>query len=72
MKFFRCEKCTVQFVTSEEVVVEQMICGAVTNYIFADDPDVGNDGIIKSIGIKPLGCGGKIKEITLEEAMTYE
>jgi hypothetical protein len=46
-------------------------CGAVADYVVADNPDVGNDGIIKSAGIKPLGCGGKIVEVTQEEAMDY-
>jgi hypothetical protein len=72
LKFFKCAKCGSQFFCSEKKARQDMKCGAVVRYIAADDPDVGNDGIIKSLGIKPLGCGGKMKEITQEEANSYE
>lgn len=49
-----------------------MKCGAVVEYVVADDPDAGQDGKIHSLGIKPLGCGGKIIEISEEEAMSYD
>ncbi len=49
-----------------------MMCGAVVAYVPAENPDAGNGGMIKSLGIKPLGCGGKMKEVSQEEAISYD
>lgn len=72
LKFFRCTKCEWQFFCTASQARPEMKCGAVVQYLAADDPDVGNDGIIKSLGLKPIGCGGKMKEVTQEEAMSYD
>ncbi len=69
MKVYRCEKCSYQFCAGDSKSRDEFKCGAIVDYIAADDPTVGGDGIIQSAGMKPLGCGGKIVEITLEEAM---
>lgn len=69
-KFFRCTKCGHQFIASSRMA-RNFRCGAVIDYVPADDPNVGNNGILDSIGIKPLGCGGKITEVSAEEAMNY-
>jgi hypothetical protein len=50
----------------------EMKCGAVVQYIVADDPSVGQKGPIQSLGMKPIGCGGKMVEISEEEATSYE
>lgn len=71
VKFFRCESCGFQFVSGGKDR-PNMKCGAVVNYVFAEDADVGNEGPFKSEGMKPLGCGGKIVEISQEEATSYE
>jgi len=68
LSFFRCVKCSWQSYCPTEVAKEKMVCGAVVEYIPADDPTVGNEGPLKSMGLKPLGCGGSMKEITREEA----
>jgi hypothetical protein len=49
-----------------------MKCGAVIQYIVADDPTVGQEGPIQSLGMKPIGCGGKLVEISEEEALSYD
>jgi len=72
LKFFKCKKCGWQTYCPAARARPEMTCGAVVRYIAADDPTVGQDGPIQSLGIKPLGCGGKIMEITQEEAMSYE
>lgn len=70
IKFFRCEKCNFQFFAKESRVTSDTFrCGAVVEYLMADDSNVGEDGPISSHGIKPLGCGGRVNEITKEEAM---
>jgi len=71
VKFFKCEKCSFQFVGRGKEK-PNMQCGAIIDYIIADDSDVGNRGPIRSEGIKPLGCGGRILEISQEEAMSYD
>ena len=71
VKFFKCEKCNYRFVSSGRDK-PNMQCGAIIDWLVADNPDVGNDGFFQSEGLKPLGCGGKIAEITQEEAMSYE
>ncbi len=72
LKFFKCEKCEwLTYCRAYQVRLE-MKCGAVAEYVAADDPSVGQDGKIQSLGIKPLGCGGKMIEISQEEAMSYE
>lgn len=59
MRYFRCEKCGFQFVAGNNIDSREfMICGAFTG-------NVNDEGTA-------LGCGGKIEEITLEEAMDYE
>ncbi|TFH25820.1 hypothetical protein E4G67_00420 [Candidatus Bathyarchaeota archaeon] len=72
LKFFRCEKCDWQFFCSEKKAKPEMMCGAVVAYVPAENPDAGNGGMIKSLGIKPLGCGGKMKEVSQEEAISYD
>tara|TARA_Y100001963_G_C6737550_1_gene427150 strand:- start:231 stop:389 length:159 start_codon:yes stop_codon:yes gene_type:complete len=47
-------------------------CGAVVEYIPSEDSGSDNEDMIRSIGLKPLGCGGKMIEITQEEAMSYD
>ena len=63
-KFFRCGKCGYQFVAGSGMSRNNFTCGAVVEYVEADDPEVGGDKFLPSAGIKPLGCGGKIEEVT--------
>lgn len=72
LKFFKCEKCGWQTYCAAKFARPEMMCGAVVQYIAADNPDAGQEGPIKSLGLKPIGCGGKLVEITQEEAMSYE
>lgn len=72
LKFFRCNKCGWQTVCSEPMARIAMKCGAVVQYIAADDPSIGERGPIQSIGLKPIGCGGELAEISEEEAMSHE
>lgn len=73
VKFFRCEKCNFQFVASETRALDnEFKCGAVIDYITAEDPEVGQHEIVRSLGLKPIGCGGVVHEITQEEALSYE
>ena len=72
IKFFKCKKCDWLTYCSSKQVRPHMKCGAVIAYIPADDPAVGQDGVFQSLGMKPLGCGGEMMEITQEEAMSYE
>lgn len=72
VKFFKCEKCNSQCYLPASKVRPEMKCGAVRQYLFADNPEAGQDGKIESLGIKPIGCGGNMKEITQEEAMSYD
>lgn len=72
LKFFKCDKCGWTTFCPSYKVRSDMTCGAVVQYLVADDPEVGENGPIKSLGMKPIGCGGKISEITQEEAMSYE
>ncbi len=72
LMFFKCEKCNWTTCCPDRLVKPEMKCGAVVQYIVADDPTVGQEGPIQSLGLKPLGCGGKIIEISEEEAMSYE
>jgi hypothetical protein len=48
---------------------EEMVCGAVVEYVPADNPDAGAEDFIHCVGMKPLGCGGKMQEITQKEAL---
>lgn len=72
LKFFKCDKCDWTTFCKDSQARPDMKCGAVVEYVVADDPDAGQDGKIHSLGIKPLGCGGKIIEISEEEAMSYD
>lgn len=72
LKFFKCSKCDWKTYCRPKQVRPEMKCGAVVQYIIADDPTVGQEGPIQSLGMKPLGCGGKMVEISEEEAMSYE
>lgn len=71
VKFFRCERCGHQFVSADVTCRDEFKCGAIVEFVEADDPDVNDDNIIRSAGIKPVGCGGKITEVSQEEAMSY-
>lgn len=68
VKFYGCKKCGYQFVGQVDLP-RTFKCGAIAEYVHAEDSSVGNDGIFQAVGIKPLGCGGEIKELTQEEAM---
>lgn len=70
-RFYRCSKCEHQFMTSQVMGRDNLKCGAVVEYIVADNPEEDGGEKIPSMGIKPLGCGGKIEEISREEAMSY-
>lgn len=72
MKFFQCNKCGNVFTCSIHQARPEMMCGTVVQYLPAENPEVGNKGPIKSLGLKPIGCGGKMEEITQEEAMNYD
>jgi len=72
LKFFKCDKCGWSTCCPERMSRPSMQCGAVAQYLIADDASVGQDGRIQSAGIKPIGCGGNILEISEEEAMSYE
>lgn len=72
LKFFKCGKCGWQFFCRSHQVRPEMKCGAVVQYLPAENPEAGNDGPIKSLGLKPIGCGGKMEEISQEEAMSYD
>jgi hypothetical protein len=67
---YRCEKCGNQS-GGAELDISMMRCGAVVEYVEADNPDANDDKFVSSLGIKPIGCGGIFKKITLEEAMDY-
>lgn len=72
-KFFRCtnEDCGYQFVAPDHMVRANFKCGAVAEYVAADNPEASDGSIIPCLGIKPLGCGGEIKEISQKEAMEH-
>lgn len=72
LKFFKCTKCNHQFFCRADRARPEMKCGAVLQYLFAENPEASDDKIIESLGIKPIGCGGTMKEITQEEAMSYD
>ena len=72
LKFFKCNKCNWCTACSSKQMRPDMQCGAVVEYVVADDPDVGQDGPFQDLGMKPLGCGGNMIEITQEEAMSCE
>jgi len=72
VKFFKCEKCQWHTCCSSKHVKDEMKCGAVVQYLTADNPEAGENELIKSIGLKPIGCGGKLVEITEEEATSYD
>lgn len=72
LKFLKCDKCERRTCVPKSLAPKDMVCGAVVEYVIADDPTVGEKGPIKSLGMKPLGCGGKMIEISEEEAMSYE
>ena len=72
LKYFRCTKCDCQFCCNAKKARPEMKCGAVIAYVPADNPEAGNGGIIKSLGIKPLGCGGEMREVSREEASNYD
>jgi len=69
LKFFRCVKCSWQTGGPSEVMREKMVCGAVVEYVPADNPDAGAENFVHCMGMKPLGCGGEMREITQEEAL---
>lgn len=58
MKYFRCEKCLWQFVATQAMTKEHMTCGAVVGCRVDENGDV-----------IPVGCGGKIEEVSYESAM---
>jgi len=72
LKFFKCNKCDWRTYCTVKQERPDMKCGAVVQYIVADNPETGQDGPIRSLGMKPIGCGGKLVKITQEEAMSYE
>lgn len=72
LKYFKCNKCDWRTACASRVVRPEMKCGAVIQYIVADDPTVGQEGPIQSLGMKPIGCGGKLVEISEEEALSYD
>lgn len=69
LKYFRCNKCGWQCIGG--MYTPSMMCGAVVQYLVAEN-EIEEDGPFKSLGLKPIGCGGEIKEISLEEAMSYD
>ncbi len=71
VRFYRCAKCGHQFMTSQSMARNDFKCGAIVEYISADNPEATGGDFLPSIGIKPLGCGGKISEVSTEEAMSY-
>ncbi len=72
LKFFRCLKCGWQCFCSVDRAKSNLQCGAVVEYIPSEDSDSDSEDMIRSTGLKPLGCGGKMVEITQEEAMSYD
>lgn len=70
VKYYRCKSCGYQFVMGTKSTNKPLTCGAVVSVVFADNPEASND-CIDSMGIKPLGCGGEIEEISFERAMSY-
>ena len=57
MRYYICEKCGFRFAALEHMIKDVMLCGALMGF-----SDEGN----------PVGCGGGLKEIGFEEAMSYE
>jgi len=56
MRFFKCERCGFQFVSSRPTP-GSLICGALVGFIVNEN----NEEV-------PVGCGGTIVEITYDEA----
>lgn len=72
LKYFRCNKCGWQSYGPSDGPKLEMKCGAVVQYLVAEDFEVSlGEDPVRSLGLKPIGCGGKIKEISLEEAMSH-
>lgn len=71
VRFFRCEKCGYQFIASDALTRDRFKCGAVVQYLPAEN-EGKQEGPIGCLGLKPIGCGGIVKEINQEEAMSYE
>ena len=69
LRYLRCAKCGWTTYAPPGKFRDNLVCGAVVEYVPADDPTVGNEGIEQSLGMMPLGCGGELKEITQQEAL---
>ena len=55
MRFFKCQKCGFQFVSSRSVP-SSLICGAMVGFKINESGEE-----------IPMGCSGEIKEISYEE-----
>ena len=70
LRYFRCTKCGwTTCWPPVRALPPDLVCGAVVEYVPAEDPTVGNEGAEQSLGMKPLGCGGQLKEISQQEAL---
>lgn len=68
MKIFRCQKCGYQFIASS-AMIRDFKCGAVIDYVEAEVAIQEDNPFFTSVGMKPVGCGGTISEISEEEAL---
>jgi len=41
-------------------------------YLISDVVEDEDTGVMRSLGMKPIGCGGMLEIISQEEAMDYE